>query len=89
MENKDFDKYIRKQVGKIEPEFQSSDWDEMESLLEETEQASRRWAYAKGVEFVLVLLVLVTVFRLYPDMEQAVQSYSMIQTLEKRKPWQD
>ena len=67
MENKDFDKFIRKGLEDIQPDYDPNDWDDMEDLLDKDERESKELIYIKGIELVLVLLTVVTLFRFYPD----------------------
>ncbi len=67
MENKDFDKWIRKRLENVQPEFDPGDWDRMEEELDNDERESKELLYFKGMEIAIVLLVVLTLFRYYPD----------------------
>ncbi len=74
MENKEFDKIIRDALNRHETDFNPNDWDEMEKLLEEEERVGKELLYIKGVELILVILAVFTLFRVSPDFTPSAQA---------------
>ncbi len=67
MENKDFDKFIRDGLENHPSGHESHDWDHMEQMLDEDERQGKELLYIKGIELVLVFLVVLTMIRFYPS----------------------
>lgn len=63
MENNYMDKLVRDAIGDYEPNFPDSDWDEMESLIENDNSMRRKMYIAKGIEVLLMVFAIWTVIQ--------------------------
>jgi len=63
MENNSMDKMVRDAIGDYESNVPSSNWDEMETLIEKDSSMRRRLYIAKGIEVLLMVFAIWTVIQ--------------------------
>jgi hypothetical protein len=65
--DEDFDQYLKQGITHSSAAAYSSDWDTMEGMLDKDERERKELIYIKGIEFVLVVLTIITLFQFYPN----------------------
>ncbi len=66
MTDENFDQFVKERIDKNPTYSDQSDWVQMEGVLDQREREGKELLYIKGIELILVIMAIFTMFQFYP-----------------------